>query len=194
LFELNTNELVINNINLKTRSPVQRLVAFWAFSEATLGGVLHITRLPFKGILIAGAATLFITLIGQFSKSKGTILKSTILVIVVKYLVSPYTPITAAFAVLAQGLLGELFFLSKRFKKILIPTFAMLIQFITAIQKILIITILFGQNFWTTIDDFANLLINEFITAGKFEFSFLIITIYTLVHVLAGLYIGLFIL
>ena len=73
--------------NLNTHNPIQRLTAFWAFSEAALGGVLHITRLPFKGILIAGAATVFITLIGQFSKSRGTILKSTLLVIIVKYVV-----------------------------------------------------------------------------------------------------------
>jgi len=35
----------------------------------------------FKDILVAGVATLFIGLIGEFSKRKGTILKSTILVV-----------------------------------------------------------------------------------------------------------------
>jgi hypothetical protein len=194
LFESTTREPPITGINLRTRSPVQRLTSIWAFSEAGLGGVLHIARLPFKGIVVAGGATLFISLIGQLSKGKGTILKSTALVIVVKYLVSPYTPITAAIAVIAQGLLGELFFLSQRFKKILIPTFSMLIQFITAVQKIIIVTILFGQNFWKTVNDFANSVLNEFIIAGKLEFSLLIIISYTVVHVLAGLYIGLFIL
>lgn len=194
VFESAVKEKSNDENNLKTSTPIQRLTAFWAFSEAALGGVLHITRLPFKGILIAGAATLFVTLIGQFSKNKGTILKSTVLVIVVKYIVSPYTPITAAVAVLAQGLLGEFFFMSQRFKKIRILTFSMLIQFITAVQKILIVTILFGQNFWTTVDNFANSVLNEIITTGKLEFSFLIIIAYTMIHVIAGLFIGIFIL
>lgn len=192
VFESSVNETNTDNVNLKTRSSVQRLTAFWALSEAAFGGVLHITRLPFKGILIAGAATLFITLIGQFSQSKGTILKSTLLVIIVKYVVSPHTPITAAVAVLAQGLLGELFFMSHRFKKILIPSFSMLIQFISAVQKILIVTILFGYNFWTTVDNFANSILNEIITTAKLEFSLLIIIAYTLIHVIAGLFIGIF--
>ena len=69
-----------------------------------------------KGIIIAGAATLFISLIAQFSRSWGTILRSTFLVVVIKYLVSPYTPITAAIAVFAQGLFGELFFSTKKAK------------------------------------------------------------------------------
>ena len=188
------SEYTTEKINLNTHNPIQRLTAFWAFSEAALGGVLHITRLPFKGILIAGAATVFITLIGQFSKSRGTILKSTLLVIIVKYVVSPYTPITAAVAVLAQGLLGELFFMSSRFKKILIPSFSMVIQSISAVQKILIVTILFGHNFWVTVDDFANSVLNEIIPTAKLEFSLLIIIAYTLIHVIAGLFIGTFIL
>ncbi|OGU65427.1 MAG: hypothetical protein A2W30_06965 [Ignavibacteria bacterium RBG_16_36_9] len=194
MLESNTNELLINDVNLKTRSPIQRLTAFWAFSEAGLGGVLHLTRLPFKGILIAGAATLFITLITQFSKIKGNILRSTVLVIVVKYLVSPYTPITAAIAVFAQGLLGELFFSSQRFRKILIPAFSIFIQFITAVQKILIVTILFGQNFWIAVDDLANSILNQFTKVERIEFSYLIIVIYIAVHVVAGLLVGLFIL
>jgi hypothetical protein len=194
MFESNTNKLPTNDVNLKTRSPIQRLTAFWAFSEAGLGGVLHITRLPFKGILIAGAATLFITLIGQFSKRKGNILKSTVLVIIVKFLVSPHTPITAAIAVFIQGLAGELFFFSSKLRRILIPTFSIFIQFINAVQKILIITILFGQNFWITVDDFANSILNQFISVERIEFSYLIIIIYISVHVAAGLLVGLFIL
>lgn len=194
VIESPTIEISTDKISLRTRSPVQRLTAFWALSEAGLGGVLHITRLPFKGIIIAGAATLFISLIGQFSKSRGTIFRSTFLVIVIKFLVSPYTPITAAIAVIAQGLLGELFFSSKRFRNISIPAFSIFIQFITAVQKILIVTILFGQNFWITVDDFVNSILNQFGIIEKFEFSHLIIITYIAIHVLAGLLLGLFIL
>ena len=78
--------------------------------EAGLGGVLHITRLPFKGIFIAGAATLFISLLAEFSLKRGNILRSAVLVNVVKLLVSPHNPIAAAIAVFAQGVFGELFF------------------------------------------------------------------------------------
>jgi hypothetical protein len=194
VFEVTEIEKPQEKVTVESRNPAQRLTAFWAFSEAGFGGVLHITRLPFKGVFIAGAATLFISLIAQFSKIKGKILKSTLLVIVIKFIVSPHTPITAAVAVFAQGLFGELFFFSKKLKKILVPAFAMFIQFITAVQKIIIVTVLFGENFWITLDDFSNSILNKFITVEKIEFSILVAGAYIIIHVLAGLYLGIFIL
>ncbi len=169
---------------------IQRLRAFWALSEAGLGGVLHITRLPFKGIFIAGAATFFISLIASFSKEKGEILKSTIIVIVIKFFVSPHTPLTAAIAVFAQGIFGELFFLSDKTKRVMIPVYAVFIQFITAAQKIIIITVLFGQNFWITLDDFANSVLNQFISYERLEFSLFVVLFYTAIHIAAGFILG----
>ena len=194
MFEVTAIEKPQENVTLESWNPIQRLRAFWSFSEAGFGGVLHITRLPFKGIFIAGAATLFISLIANFSKLKGEILKSALLVIVIKFLVSPHTPITAAVAVFAQGLVGELFFFSKKLKKILVPAFAMFIQLITAVQKIIIVTVLFGENFWITLDDFSNSLLNKFISVERIEFSILVAGAYVIIHVLAGLFLGFFIL
>lgn len=194
MFEETAIEKPQENVTVLSQNPIQRLTAFWAFSEAGFGGVMHITRLPFKGIFIAGAATLFISLIAKFSKTKGEILKSTLLVIVIKFLVSPHTPITAAVAVFAQGLFGELFFFSTKLKKILVPAFAMFIQFITAVQKIIIVTLLFGENFWKTLDDFSNSILNKLISAERIEFSLLLVAAYIIIHVLAGLFLGVFIL
>jgi hypothetical protein len=194
MFEITAKEKPTEKIGKQTHNPIQRLTAFWAFSEAGLGGVLHITKLPFKGIFIAGAATLFISLIAKFSKERGRIIKSSVLVIVVKFLVSPHTPITAAIAVFAQGLFGEIFFFSKRLNRVLIPAYAMFIQFITAVQKILIITILFGQKIWMAVDNFTNSILNQFMKVERIEFSSLIIIAYIVIHVLVGLFLGFFIL
>jgi hypothetical protein len=183
-----------NTEKVFAHNPVQRLTAFWAFSEGGFGGVMHITRLPFKGIFIAGAATLFISLIAQFSKIRGEILKSTIIVAIIKFLISPHTPVTAGIAVFTQGIFGELFFFSKKIKKILVPAFSMFVLFITAVQKIIIVTVLFGENLWLTLDEFANPLLNKFLSVDRIEFSHLIVISYITIHVLAGLIIGIFIL
>lgn len=193
MFELTAIEKPTGKIEVESSNPVQRLTAFWGFSEAGFGGVLHITRLPFKGIFIAGAATFFISMIAQFSKRKGEIIKSSILVIIIKFLVSPHTPVTAAIAVFAQGLFGELFFLSK-IKKIIVPAFAIFIQFITAVQKIIIVTVLFGENLWKTIDDFSNSVLNKFVSVERIEFSYLIVISYITIHVIAGIFLSFFIL
>ena len=79
-------------------------------------------------------------------------------------------------------------------KKILIPAFSVFIQFITSVQKIIIITLLFGENFWLTLDDFSNSILNKFIAAERIEFSLLIVIVYVAIHVLAGILWGFFIL
>jgi hypothetical protein len=72
---------------------VSRVTALWAFSEAALGGVLHALRIPFTGLFIGGAAVIFLSLIAHFSSRKTAIIQSTLVVILIKGIVSPYTPL-----------------------------------------------------------------------------------------------------
>jgi len=97
---------------------VWKLTALWAFSEAALGGILHAFKVPMRGIFIGGSAAILISLIAYFSDRKGTVLKSTLLVILIKGIVSPHTPLTAYFAVFLQGFIGEILFFKKRFFKL----------------------------------------------------------------------------
>jgi len=46
-----------------------RITALWAFSESAFGGILHAFKIPFRGLFIASAAVLFISLIALFSKN-----------------------------------------------------------------------------------------------------------------------------
>ena len=92
-----------------------RITALWAFSESAFGGILHALAIPFRGLFISSAAVLFISLIALFSKSSKEILKATLIVILIKALVSPHSPLAAYFAVSLQGVLGYLLFSSKNF-------------------------------------------------------------------------------
>ena len=88
-------EASINQVNDKTI--IKRLTTLWAFSEAALGGLLHGLKVPMRGIFVGGSASVLISLISFFSNRKGTVLKSTLLVIIVKGIVSPHSPLTAYF-------------------------------------------------------------------------------------------------
>lgn len=186
---------MIKNSDIK--NPVQlnvnKLTALWAFSESTLGGILHVLRIPFTGLFIGSAAVFFISLIAQKSESKNEILKSTFIVILVKVVVTPFIQLTSHFAVLTQGILGYLFYRFLPFKKIATFLFALSALLLSAFQKIIILTILFGNGLWIAIDSFMKFLIIQFSLPKEFtnyKLSWILIIVYALLHLLAGIFIS----
>jgi len=177
------------------QAAVWKLTALWAFSEAALGGLLHAFKIPMRGIFVGGSAAILISLIAYFSDRKGTVLKSTLLVILIKGIVSPHTPLTAYFAVFLQGFIGEILFFKKRFFKLSALTMGILTLLFSSIQKIFILTLVFGNTLWESIDQFAIFVVNKFIaheTVFDFNFSYLLVGLYLALHVLVGIFVGLF--
>ena len=174
---------------------VWKITALWAFSEAALGGILHAFRIPMRGIFISGSAAIFISLIAYFSDRRGTIIKSTLLVILIKGIVSPHTPLTAYFAVFLQGILGETLFFKKGFFKLSALLMVILALLFSSIQKIILLTFVFGNTLWESIDQFASFVVNKFIAQVNvidFKFSYLLVGLYLGLHVLVGIFVGLF--
>ncbi|MBJ7428659.1 MAG: hypothetical protein JHD28_06865, partial [Bacteroidia bacterium] len=61
---------------------IYKLTALWAFAECSLGGLMHLFKIPFTGFFVGGFAVIIIGLIAHFSNQNfKTILQSTILVI-----------------------------------------------------------------------------------------------------------------
>ena len=175
---------------------VQRLTVIWALSESAFGGVLHALRIPLTGLFINGSAVIIIALIAYFSDKKGKILKATLIVLLVKAAVSPHTPLNAYLAVSLQGLIGELVFASKKYFKISAIVFGIVTLFLSGIQRIIVLTILFGKNLWDSIDLFGNYILSQFsFLAGdstNYEVSFWLIAFYVSIHLVVGLIIGIF--
>lgn len=174
---------------------ILKITALWAFSESAFGGILHALTIPLRGIFINVAAVLFISLIALFSKSSKEILKSTLIVILIKALVSPHTPLTAYFAVSIQGLVGYLLFLNKNFFRTSALLLGIITLFFSGIQKIVVLTILFGNNFWKSINLFVKQIVNEFLSFGfhpDIHFGLLLIGSYIFIHLVAGVIAGLY--
>lgn len=172
---------------------VKKLTALWAFSESTLGGILHALKIPFTGLFVGSASVFFISLIAQNSKSKNEILKSTFIVILVKVVVTPFVQLTSHFAVLLQGLLGYSFYKFIPFKKFSTFLFAITALLLSAFQKIIILTILFGNGLWIAIDSFMKFLVIQFSLPKEFEslsISWILILIYASLHLFAGIYVS----
>jgi hypothetical protein len=176
-----------------------RLIAIWAFSECGLGGLMHALKFPFTGIFIGGMAVILIALmsffIQSFNQKKTTfyiILQATILVLIVKALVSPQSPIGAYFAVAFQGILGALIFQFCPYR-IAVWLFSIISMAESAVQKVIILTILFGQSLWTALDKLVISVLSD-LKLGSFEnFSYWIIAIYLIIYIFWGVALAIFI-
>ncbi len=160
-------------------------------SEAAFGGVLHALHIPLTGLFIGSSAVIFISLIGYYSENKKDIAKSVLIVLLVKAGVSPYTPPAAYFAVSLQGLIGTILFFSKRFYNVSAVIFGILVLSLSSIQKVIVMTLVYGKNLWDSIDQFGTFVTAQLPFLGKIErVSFLIIGVYSGVHLFAGLFFG----
>jgi hypothetical protein len=169
---------------------IQRLTALWAFTESGLGGIMHALQIPFTGLLVGGMAVIMICLIAEFSEySYKQVLKSVIIVLIVKAMASPFTPVTAYIAVSFQALLGYVLFsmLGVNFISIiLLSTVAMLES---AIQKLLVLTLFFGESLWKAMDKMIDLASNQFgitISTG----SYWIVGFYLFFYITGGFFIA----
>ncbi len=173
-----------------------RLTALWALNEAALGGVLLAFKIPFTGLFIGSAAVILISLMAFFNNKPGAIIRATVIVLIIKGLVSPHTPITAYAAVMLQGLMGELFFryLSWRSAAYILAGLSLLFS---AVQKFLIITLIFGMSIWESIDLFGNYIVQIFYHSQQavlaLPISFSLIILYSIIHLSAGLIVAYFI-
>lgn len=183
-----------SNYNSQPYIDPKRIIAIWGFSEAAFGGILHALKIPLTGMFVGGAAVVLITLLAHYSQKKSIILQATITVILIKAVISPHTPLTAYFAVALQGLLGFIFFSIIRIEKlaaVLLGFFALLFS---ALQKFIVLTIVFGNTLWKALDDFINFILLQLnFSSGKYSvsFSILLISFYTLIHVSIGVYLAL---
>jgi len=170
---------------------IQRLTALWALCESGLGGWMHALKIPLTGFLVGGFAVVIISLIAWYSERDAKqILRSTLLVILVKAAVSPQSPLPAYVAVAFQGCIGALLYSSIPYFRFTSVLFAIVAMLESALQMLLITTLLFGKSVWQALDLFFEDLVKNFHLPGNHGFSFWIIIAYTSVYTLWGLLIG----
>jgi hypothetical protein len=178
---------------LLSSSKVEKITALWALSESALGGVLHALKFPFRGMIISSVAIILISMIARFSDKRGQIIKSTILVILIKAAISPHSPLTAYLAVFLQGLLGELFFITKKFKMLSSLLLGITVSLLNGFQKVLVLTLIYGMTLWETVNDLLNYIAEKwfmFNISNPIDFSVLLISFYVGIHLILGVIAG----
>jgi hypothetical protein len=163
-----------------------RLVAIWVFCEAFLGGIIHGLKIPISGIVVGSCAVFCICMLANYVPNKTNIIKATIIVCIFKMMLSPYSPPTAYLAVFFQGILGQFLIRKNKFAFTCL-LFAVICLLESALQRILIMTVIYGNDFWVVLNNFFNKLFQNSIQANYIK---LVAIVYTIFHLLVGIFIG----
>jgi hypothetical protein len=164
-----------------------RIIALWVINEAILGGIIHGFRLPVSGLIVGSGSVICISLIAWFAPARGAIIKATLIVAIFKMMLSPHSPLPAYFAVFFQGMLGELLFHKRKYFRAACILFAVIAMLESGLQRILTLTIIYGNNIWKVINEFFNNLTGQHELT---DYSFFIIVCYVLFHTVIGCLIG----
>lgn len=170
---------------------IERLTALWALNECGLGGFMHAFSSPFTGIVVGGISILLITLIAQHSKNlRSTLLKALTIVLLVKLSVSPHSPVTAYFAVSFQAFLGMVLYHVFSVNRFTIVLLGMITFLESALQKLLTLTIIYGESLWDAIEVYTTWISNQLsileLNLSAKALSIAFVTFYAFAGILVG--------
>ena len=170
------------------------LTSLWAFVESGLGGIMHALHLPFTGIILGGFSILIISLLARYNKPIASqIFKATLIVIAVKATVNPMTPPTAYIAVAFQGLSGALFFSISQKNMLISIAFATIAMLESGIQKLLVLTLLFGKSWINALNSFTESVLQLLGFETNIKGGFYIVAAYLSLFVIWGIVLGVWI-
>ena len=166
-----------------------RLIALWVICEAFAGGIMHGLKLPFTGLIVSSLAITCIILIAYHTRSGTAILKATVIVAIFKLMLSPHSPPTAYIAVFFQGLLGQILLTNARFFKTGAVILAITALVESALQRLLVLLIVYGNNLPDAVNLFIQKITNE---KNPANYSLFIAVMYILLHATAGIFVGIY--
>ena len=102
-------------------------------------------------------------------------------------MLSPQAPPPAYIAVFFQGLLGEALFWNRRFYRLSCILLAVLGLLESGLQRILMLTIVYGNDLWKVVNNFINGLTKQKVSTN---YSLLIGSGYVALHFLTGILVG----
>lgn len=198
--EIKKELCVMSSIN---RHAVDRITVLWAITECGLGGFFHAIQSPFTGLLVGGLSVTYISLIawnsieenaGRTIQIARSIAKAAVTVIIAKAIISPHSPVGAYLAVSIQAILGIVIYSLLPSFKISAILLGITSTTASALQKVFVLWIVFGQSFFESIDQFSNS-ISERLTDTPlgFSISYASALAFVAIYAAGGLFIGIII-
>lgn len=176
------------------KTTLDRLTALWALNESGLGGFLHVFNSPFTGFIVGGISILLISLIAFYAENKWqSILKALVIVLIIKMAVSPYSPFAAYIAVSFQAIFGAFVLSNFSWKGLTLMVLGFVTFLESALQKLIVLTIVYGENLWEAINIYGNWVQAKLNFISETSPISILIGIYLTVYGLGGILAGIFI-
>lgn len=170
-------------------SKTQRLVALWAFAECGVGGLIHALHLPVSGLVVGSMAVSVITLLLDDNRRQWQPLAAALLtVLAVKAALSPHSPPTAYLAVSFQAVAGFVIYRWWGIHRASIVVFAVIALAESAVQRLLVLWLLFDQQWLDAIATYLNWVVQQ--TGMEGQGLEWITAIYITVHLVTGAWVG----
>ncbi|OAB79878.1 hypothetical protein [Cochleicola gelatinilyticus] len=170
---------------------IPKTTALWAFSESGLGGIMHAIRIPFSGIFLGSISVILITFLAFHSKNRWkTIIQALLLVLMLKAMISPHSPVMAYVAVAFQGVLGATLYSIFGVNRWSAISFGCIALLESAFQKILTLTLIFGVELWEALDTFFQELTQKLQLDGFDNIPIMLITAYGILYGIVGILAG----
>jgi hypothetical protein len=180
----------MQNLTLQDKKiAVVRLTAFWALCECGLGGFLHLFKIPFTGLIIGGLAIICIACIFLFSHNKKQVFQSLLVVLCIKLSISPFIPPTAYLSVCFQAGLSYIVYYFLRVNVASFFIVALLSMLQSAIQKLIVLTLFFGNELWYAVDVFCKYVVSQLGFSTYFG-SQTLIAIYLSIYIVGAIFIS----
>ena len=174
--------------DIEGKQTFYRLVSLWAICEAFAGGLMHGANIPLTGLVVSSMAVTCIILIAYHCPKQFSIIRATMIVCIAKLALSPHSPPTAYIAVLFQGLAGQLLLSGKSQFTYRAALLGILALVESAIQRILVLLIVFGTEFWKAVNQYIQKLTGE---REYSDYSLKLAVGYIILHAIVGLLAGL---
>ena len=172
---------------------IYRLTALWAFCEAGLGGVMFALHIPLTGLILGAFSIIILSLIANYSEHPfSSLLRATVLVLMVKAMAAPHSSPAAYLAVGFQGFLAAFLFAGIRLRSaacLLLGTLSMLES---ALQKLIVLTVIFGATLWKALAELTASVATLFHLAKPENASQTIIISYVAIFAVWGGVVGYF--
>lgn len=183
----------INGATQEDLTAVIRLTALWGLAESGLGGIMFAFKIPLTGFLIGAVSIVLLSLIARHSAySYRQIISATIIVVMVKAAASPHSPPAAYFAVSFQGVIAALLFSTMRSHKLACVLLGILSMAESSLQKVIVLTILFGKSVWEATNSLGREVAKNFSLDTDHNYALWIIGGYVLIYMLWGAVVGFF--
>lgn len=149
---------------------------------------MHAAKIPFTGMMVSSLSVTCIILIAYYIPGNANIIKATFIVIIFKLMFTPHSPPTAYIAVFFQGYMGQLLFHGRRHFTLSAIILSVLALVESAIQRLLVLLILYGNTFWHALDQYVKKLVG----GEDRNYSLLLASGYVFLHAAAGILVGTF--